>query len=56
MPVLFALAASLPVIILSMLISTAMQTVRRFEHMSAHFQRWINIITGVIFLVIALSL
>ena len=56
MPVLFALAASLPVIILSMLISTAMQTVRRFEHMSAHFQRWLNIITGVIFLVIALSL
>lgn len=56
MPVLFSLAASLPVIILSMLISAAMQTARRFEHVSVHFQRWLNIITGAIFIFIALSL
>ena len=56
MPLLFALAASVPVVILSALISTAMQTVRRFEHLSSHFQKWINIIIGIIFIAIALAL
>ncbi len=53
-PLAFSLAASIPVIILSWLISTAIHSVHRFEHTFAHFQQWLNIITGAILILIAI--
>lgn len=56
MPLAFAIAASIPVILLSVLISTAMQAARRFEKMFRNFQMWLNIATGIIFITIGLLL
>lgn len=52
-PVCFAVAASVPVMVLSVLISGAMSKARSFENRFKHFQQWLNGIVGVIFIVIA---
>ena len=52
-PVCFAVAAAVPVVILSALISGAMSKARSFENRFKHFQQWLNGIVGVIFILIA---
>ncbi len=52
-PLVFALAASLPVLLLSWLISKAIHTAQRFNHTFAHFQKWLNIVTGILLIGIA---
>lgn len=55
-PVCFAAAAAIPVIILSVLISGAMSKARSFESRFKYFQQWLNGIVGVIFIIIAVMM
>lgn len=53
MPLTFSLAAAIPVVLLSVLINTAIQAVHRFEATMSNIQKWLNIATGLIFILIA---
>ncbi len=52
-PLVFSLSASLPVLLLSWLISKAIRKAQRFSNTFANFQHWINVITGILLIVIA---
>ncbi len=52
-PLVFALAASLPVLLLSWLISKAIRKAQRFSNTFDKFQQWINLITGILLITIA---
>lgn len=54
-PIIFALSAAIPVVILSWLISTAMHSLKKTERIFAHVQQTTNIITGIIFIIIGIT-
>lgn len=55
-PLVFAIAASIPVVIISWLMSQASNRATRISTLFENFQQWVNGITGVLFIVIALLL
>lgn len=55
MPIIFAVSAAIPIIILSWLISTAMHSLKKTERIFAHVQQTTNIITGIIFIIIGIT-
>ena len=55
-PILFAIGASIPVIILAVLMYKAQDKVSRFTHAFEHFQQWVNIAMGVVFAAFAIAL
>jgi cytochrome c biogenesis protein CcdA len=55
MPIIFAVSAAIPIIILSWLISTAMHSLKKTERIFAHVQQTANIITGIIFIIIGIT-
>ncbi len=52
-PLVFAISATLPVLLLSWLISKAIHTAQRFSNTFANFQQWLNVITGILLIGIA---
>ena len=56
MPIIFAIGAALPVIIMAYLFTLATSNARKFEHKFNHFQQIVNIITAAIFVTIAILL
>lgn len=55
-PFIFAIAASLPVILISRLMLTAASKARHFTHNFEHAQQILNCTTGILFIIIALLL
>lgn len=53
-PPLFAIAAVLPIFVLVALMTKAISSARHFTHAFQHFQQIINVITGIIFIVLAI--
>ncbi len=56
MPLCFAVASVIPVAIIAFLISKATRRAQRFQHLFDHAQQWLNAITGVLFIIIAVLL
>ncbi|MBQ9666721.1 MAG: sulfite exporter TauE/SafE family protein [Bacteroidaceae bacterium] len=55
-PLVFALAASLPVVVIAWLMNKAVNGAERLSRGFEHFQQWLNGVTGVLFVVIAVLL
>ena len=55
-PLVFGLAASMPVVLMAWLMQKAVNGAERFSHSFEHFQQWLNGITGILFIGIALLL
>ena len=55
-PLVFGLAASIPVVIMAWLMHKAVNGAARLSHGFEHFQQWLNGITGVLFILIAILL
>jgi len=55
-PLVFALAASIPVLIVSWIMHKATDKIEKFSHTFEHFQQILNGITGVLFIIIAILL
>ncbi len=55
-PLVFGLAASVPVIIIAWLMHKAVNGVAKLSHGFERFQQWLNGITGVLFILIAILL
>lgn len=55
-PLCFAVASVIPVAIIAFLISKATERARRFQHFFDNAQQWLNAITGILFIVIAILL
>lgn len=52
-PLLFAVGAAVPVLALALVLGKAAGKLKGITHMLEHFQQWLNIIAGIVFLVIA---
>jgi cytochrome c biogenesis protein CcdA len=50
------LAASIPVIIIAWLMHKTLRGAERLSHGFEHFQQWLNGITGILFILIAILL
>ena len=55
-PLIFGLAASIPVIIIAWLMHKAVNGAAKLSHGFEHFQQWLNGITGILFILIAILL
>ena len=55
-PLVFGLAASIPVIVIAWLMNKAVNGAAKLSHGFEHFQQWLNGITGVLFILIAILL
>ena len=55
-PLIFGLAASIPVIIIAWLMNKAVNGAAKLSHGFEHFQQWLNGITGILFILIAILL
>ena len=55
-PLVFGLAASIPVVIMAWLMHKAVNGAARLSHGFEHFQQWLNGVTGVLFILIAILL
>ena len=55
-PLVFGLAASIPVIVIAWLMHKAVNGAAKLSHGFEHFQQWLNGITGVLFILIAILL
>lgn len=55
-PLVFGLAASIPVIIIAWLMHKAVNGAAKLSHGFEHFQQWLNGITGILFILIAIML
>lgn len=55
-PLVFGLAASIPVIIIAWLMHKAVNGAAKLSHGFEHFQQWLNGITGILFILIAILL
>lgn len=55
-PLVFGLAASIPVIVIAWLMYKATKGAEKLSHGFEHFQQWLNGITGVLFILIAILL
>lgn len=55
-PLVFGLAASIPVIVIAWLMHKAVHGAAKLSHGFEHFQQWLNGITGVLFILIAILL
>lgn len=54
--VVFALATSLPVLLLTYLMTVTQSHARRFGHRMEHLQQWLNILTALLFIAFAIYL
>lgn len=54
LPILFSITAAIPVIILTALVSSAVRSAKRFEHIFEHFQLWANGVLGVLFIIVGI--
>lgn len=55
-PLVFGLSASLPVVVIAWLMHKAVHGAARLSHGFEHFQQWLNGITGLLFIAIAILL
>lgn len=55
-PLVFGISASIPVVMMAWLIQKALNGAERFSHSFEHFQQWLNGITGLLFIGIAILL
>lgn len=55
-PLVFGLSASIPVIVIAWIMQKAVNGAEKLSHSFEHFQQWLNGITGVLFLLIAILL
>ena len=55
-PLTFGLSASIPVVIIAWLMHKAVDKAAKLSHGFEHFQQWLNGITGVLFILIAIIL
>lgn len=55
-PLVFGLAASIPVIAIAWLMHTAVHSAERLSHGFIRFQQWLNGVTGILFIAIAILL
>ena len=55
-PLVFGLAASIPVVIMAWLMHKAVNGAAKLSHGFEHFQQWLNGVTGVLFILIAILL
>ena len=55
-PLVFGLAASIPVIIIAWLMHKAVNGATKLSHGFEHFQQWLNGVTGILFILIAILL
>lgn len=56
LPIVFALSAGFPIFILSYLINSAIFKARRIERKIEKMQLWFNLITGILFIALAMSM
>ena len=55
-PLIFGLSASIPVIVIAWLMQKAVNEAAKLSRGFEHFQQWLNGITGVLFILIAILL
>ena len=54
LPVVFAIATALPVVIVAWIFSFSAGSIGRFYNRMAVFQKWMNLIVGIIFVAIGI--
>lgn len=54
LPLVFALSASIPVLIIAFIMQNTIRRARHFVHSFEHFQQALNIITAILFVILAL--
>ncbi|MBQ0023012.1 MAG: sulfite exporter TauE/SafE family protein [Prevotellaceae bacterium] len=55
-PLVFGIAASIPVVVISWIMLKAMNQAERISKLFEHFQQWMNAITGILFIAMAIML